>query len=53
MATATEAEGIESPFPLTAVDRSVLAMTDDEFHPQSWEDLKQIIGTATPIICDL
>lgn len=33
-----------APFPLTAVDRSVLAMTDEEFQPHTWDDLKQIIG---------
>lgn len=34
------------PFPLTDVDRAVLAMTDDEFHPQTWEELGEIIGVC-------
>jgi hypothetical protein len=36
-----------SPFPLTAVDRSVLAMTDEDFHPHTWNELKQIIGVCS------
>jgi hypothetical protein len=32
------------PFPLTAVDRAVLAMKDEDFHAHSWPELKQIIG---------
>jgi hypothetical protein len=36
------------PFNLTAIDRAVLASTDEEFHLQTWEDLKVIIGTAPP-----
>ncbi|EHY60640.1 hypothetical protein ABEF92_001553 [Exophiala dermatitidis] len=32
------------PFPLTDVDRAVLAMSDDEFQPHTWEELKQIIA---------
>jgi len=39
--------GLEEPppFNLTAIDRAVLASTDEEFHLQTWEDLKIIIGT--------
>ncbi|KIV83655.1 hypothetical protein PV11_05659 [Exophiala sideris] len=33
-----------APFALTAIDRDVLAMSDDDFHPQTWEELKQIIA---------
>jgi hypothetical protein len=36
------------PFNLTDIDRAVLASTDEEFHLQTWEDLKVIIGTAPP-----
>jgi hypothetical protein len=34
----------EPPFPLTDIDRWVLSQTDEEFHLQTWEDLKSIIG---------
>jgi hypothetical protein len=34
----------ETPFPLTDVDRWVLSQTDEEFHLQTWQDLKKIIG---------
>ena len=37
------------PFNLTAVDREILASTDEEFHLQTWEDLKLIIGTSLHI----
>lgn len=33
-----------TPFPLTALDREILSMSDDDFHPHTWEELKQIIG---------
>ena len=32
------------PFELNDTDRQVLAQTDEEFHLQTWEELKQIIG---------
>ncbi|KAF7513205.1 hypothetical protein GJ744_010601 [Endocarpon pusillum] len=32
------------PFNLTDVDRAILASTDEEFHLQTWEDLKTIIA---------
>nr|OQO27292.1 hypothetical protein B0A51_04977 [Rachicladosporium sp. CCFEE 5018] len=31
------------PFPLTAIDRKVLATPDDEFHRYTWDDLRQIV----------
>lgn len=34
----------ELPFPLTAVDRHNLSITDEQFQPHTWEELKQIIG---------
>ncbi|KAI1433124.1 hypothetical protein GGR50DRAFT_538842 [Xylaria sp. CBS 124048] len=34
----------ESPFPLTEVDRYVLSLTDDQYRPHDWKELKQIIG---------
>lgn len=33
------------PFPLSEIDKWVLSLTDEEFHLQTWEDLKKIIGT--------
>ncbi|KAJ9627398.1 hypothetical protein H2204_009809 [Knufia peltigerae] len=33
-----------TPFPLTALDREILSMSDDDFHPHTWEELKQIIA---------
>ena len=47
MAPSSNPDDPPSPFPLTAVDRSVLAMTDEEFHPHTWEELKQIIGVCS------
>jgi len=41
----------ESPFPLTAVDRHNLSITDAEYQPHTWEELKQIIG-ANSIMAD-
>ena len=35
----------EFPFPLTDVDRHNLSITNDEFEPHTWVDLKNIIGT--------
>jgi hypothetical protein len=35
------------PFPLTAIDREILATRDEDYHRTTWSDLKQIIGTAT------
>ncbi len=40
----------ESPFPLTDVDRWVLSQTDEEFHLQTWDDLKKIIGMTVSFI---
>lgn len=37
----------EFPFPLTDVDRHNLSITDDQFKPHTWEELKQIIGQCT------
>jgi hypothetical protein len=31
-------------FPLTAIDREILAMKDEDFALVTWEDLKEIIG---------
>lgn len=35
----------ESSIPLTAVDRYNLSITDDEFKPHTWENLKEIIAS--------
>jgi hypothetical protein len=34
------------PFPLTAIDREILATRDEDYHRTTWGDLKQIIGIA-------
>lgn len=36
----------DPPFPLTAIDRELLSMKDEDFHRITWEDLKSIIGTT-------
>lgn len=33
--------------PLTAIDRQILAMKDEDYHRHTWEDLKEIIGSYT------
>ena len=33
------------PFPLTPLDKLIIAQKDDEFEPHTWEDLKHIIST--------
>lgn len=35
----------DSPIPLTAVDRHNISITDNEFTPHTWENLKEIIGS--------
>lgn len=35
-------------FPLTAIDREILAMKDEDFSLVTWEDLKEIIGIFHP-----
>lgn len=37
----------ELPFPLTSVDRYNLSITDAEYQPHTWAELKQIIGART------
>ena len=34
----------ELPFPLTDVDRAQLKLTDEEYAPHTWEELRQIVG---------
>jgi hypothetical protein len=34
----------DPPFPLTAIDREILATKDEDYHRITWEDLKKIIG---------
>lgn len=34
----------DPPFPLTAIDREVLATKDEDYHRITWEDLREIIG---------
>lgn len=33
-----------TPFHLTALDHQLLAMTDEEYVPHDWADLRDIIG---------
>jgi hypothetical protein len=33
------------PFPLTPLDRALLATPDADFHAHTWADLQTIIGT--------
>jgi hypothetical protein len=33
-------------FPLTAIDREILAMRDEDFSLVTWAELKEIIGTG-------
>lgn len=42
----------DPPFPLTAIDREILATRDEDYHRITWEDLKEIIGTSstTPLL---
>lgn len=37
------------PFPLTAVDRHNLSITDEQFEPHTWRELKQIVGQHWPV----
>ena len=39
----------ELPFSLTDLDRAHLALRDDEFHAQTWDELKQVIGSSTDV----
>ena len=39
----------QPPFHLTDVDRAVIAQPDDQFQPQTWADLKCIIGGSVDI----
>jgi len=34
----------QTPFPLTAIDREILATKDEDYHRITWEDLRRIIG---------
>lgn len=36
------------PFPLTAIDREILATKDEDYHRTTWDDLKHIIGIHRP-----
>lgn len=44
MATALNWTEDELPFPLTAIDRAQLKLTDEEYKPHTWEQLRQIVG---------
>lgn len=34
----------EFPFPLTSVDRYILSLTDEQYQPHTWNELKQIVA---------
>lgn len=34
----------DPPFPLTDIDREILATRDEDYHRITWDDLKVIIG---------
>jgi len=36
-------------FPLTAIDREILAMKDEDFALVTWEELKEIIGKSSSV----
>jgi hypothetical protein len=38
-----------APFPLTAIDREQLALSDAEFEAHTWDELKQIIGLTNSL----
>ena len=37
-------------FPLTAIDREILAMKDEDFALVTWEELKEIIGNSSVLL---
>lgn len=39
-----EAQDVPPPFNLTELDHRILAQTDEEFQPHTWDELRQIIG---------
>ncbi len=43
-APAEEIDYDNPPFPLTAIDRALLAMRDEDFHKLTWDDLQHIVG---------
>lgn len=50
-AVATNGDLETLPFELTDLDKQILAQTDEEYQPLSWEDVKRIIGRpAHPIL---
>lgn len=49
--TASKGEVDFNAFPLTAIDRQILAMTDEEYHLTEWDELKEIICITCSTIC--
>ena len=37
------------PFNLTDLDRQILAQTDEQFEPHTWDELRQIIGKLVAV----
>lgn len=44
--TKKDASTEESPFPLTELDKWILAQKDEEFKSHDWEDLKRVVGES-------
>ena len=44
----TSSSTAAEPFNLTSADHDVLASTDADFEPHSWDELKEILGTHCP-----
>lgn len=42
--TSGDSKQTDYPFPLTDLDREILAQTDEEYVPHDWEDLKSLVG---------
>jgi hypothetical protein len=35
------------PFELSEADKAILVLTDEEFVPHTWEDVKQVVGKSS------
>lgn len=40
-----DSKPVDHPFPLTDLDREILAQTDEEYQYHDWEELKYLLGT--------
>ena len=39
-----DSDELDETFPLTETDRHILSLTDEQYKPHGWDDLKDIIG---------